>query len=189
MKDLTPNTATASRSLLFLSVQEQMRLTGRQHDGPVSDLSVALSRLALSTGIHPCVLAQPQVYRLSFSAQYIDWCRPKTFKRVTLPWSKAMQEPGVFESLTPKVHRTSTYYAEVVSRAAEHAGIKGRTAFLRLRHSHMVNLARLGYDPFLITHRTGTSLGSIGRHYTVGMAEAKRLTGEEKDYLEWLIEP
>ena len=166
-----------------------MRLTGQPQDGPVDSLSVALSRLALSTGIHPCVLAQPQVYRLSFSAEYIDWCRPKSFKRVTLPWSKAMKQDGVFEALTPKVKRSSTYYAQVISQAAEDAGIQGRTAFLRLRHSHIVDLARLEYNPFTITHRTGTSLGSIGRHYTVGMAEAKRLTGAEKAYLEWLIEP
>jgi hypothetical protein len=120
---------------------------------------------------------------------YLDYSRPKTLKRVTIPWSAALREPGVLPVLAKAVGRTPEYYAEVVSQRAREVGIADRTAFLRLRHTHIVNLARLGFEPYYISHRTGTSFSSIGRHYTVGMAEAKRLTEEEKGYLTWLIEP
>jgi hypothetical protein len=99
-----------------------------------------------------------------------------------------MKESGVVQVLAHATGRSPEYYAEVVSQVAQEEGIPGRTAFLRLRHTHIVNLARLGYDAFTISHRTGTSLSSIGRHYTVGMAEAKRLTDEERGYLTWLID-
>ena len=178
---------TTSRSLVFLSVQEQEALTGPPGHA-VDQLSVALCRLALSTGIHPAVWSRPHEYGLRVSSSYLDYHRPKTFKHVTIPWSTAMKESGVLTVLAHATSKTPEYYAQLVSGHAEAAGIPGRTAFLRLRHTHIVNLARLGYDAFTISHRTGTSLSSIGRHYTVGMAEGRRLTEQERGYLAWLIE-
>jgi hypothetical protein len=173
---------------MFLTLDEQMALVDPPNYDP-GRLSVALCRLALSTGIHPVVWSRPNEYALRLSSQYLDYSRPKTLKKITVPWSCAMKDPWVLPVLAKVVGRTPEYYAEIVSQRAHEVGITDRTAFLRLRHSHIVDLARLGYDPFTISHRTGTSLSSIGRHYTVGMAEAKRLTEEEKGYLTWLIEP
>lgn len=172
---------------MFLSVEEQVRLTGPP--GHATDqLSVALCRLGLSTGIHPAVWSRPHEYGLRLSSNYLDYSRPKTLKRVTIPWSTAMRESGVLTVLARATGRTPEYYAQLVSGLADERGVPGRTAFLRLRHTHIVNLARLGYDAFTISHRTGTSLSSIGRHYTVGMAEGKRLTEGERAYLTWLTE-
>jgi hypothetical protein len=185
------------RSLLPLSVADQIALLAElptaQDDGELGQ-GRAVAALILSTGMHPCVISQPLKYLYTADGHYYSYRRAKTRKPITGSWSSMLADHGP-DGLTlaawlmeHKSGRTTRWYNHVTALAGEAAGILGRLGPLRLRHTHFVDLARLGYDPYTIAHRTGTSPDTIWSYYSVGMAEMKRLTEHERTWLDWLLE-
>lgn len=153
------------------------------------DLGQALVMFFLSTGAHPCVLADPSTYALSITPDFYSYLRPKSFAPVSHPWSKLMTKTLAWTEIRRSLGASIQWYAQETARIGEAAGVPDRVAPNRLRHDMFTNLARLGYDPFTIMHRAGTSLHSIGRFYTVGTADVKRLTKPEVAFLKELMEP
>ena len=189
--------APVPRNLLPLSVPDQVALlTGLEtapDDGELGQ-GRAISALILSTGMHPCVLADPTKYLFTQDKHYFSYKRAKNKKPIMGSWSHMLSDRGSDdESLAEwvmgqKSRKSTRWYNHVIALAGESAGIIGRLGPLRLRHTHFVDLARLGYDPYTIAHRTGTHPDTIFSYYTIGMNESKRLTDHERTLLDWIME-
>jgi hypothetical protein len=158
------------------------------HDPEPTDGEIA-TRLFLSVPIHPTVLEHPISYGLSMGLRYYSFHRAKTDKKVMGAWSAAMTDPAVIGRVLPLAGATRRWYHQLTSDHARDRGIAGLCGPLRLRHTYFCNLARLGTDPFSMAHRSGTGLGSIYQHYTVGMGESSLLSPEELKFLVWLMLP
>ncbi len=163
-----------------LSIDEQRRLI----DNAVPRLRT-LVVFMLSTGAHPSVLTD-RGYSLDWTKDYYSWNRPKTFKKVRGSWSRAMREQDLKE-LRKIRSKTGGYYWELIKDLGDSVGLKGLCP-LQLRHTHFVNRARLGHNPFDIAHGASTSLETVYDYYTLGMGESKRLSDDDRHFLEWLME-
>lgn len=151
--------------------------------GPARSLVV----LFLSTGMHPAVLATPSAFSCAWDANFVAWKRPKTLKPITMAWSAAMREGDALEDITHLKGLTRQYLHGLVSVAGNEAGIKDANP-RALRHDYFCNRARLGHNPFDISHSSGTDLDTVYRFYTVGMNDAQKLSRADQDWLHWLME-
>lgn len=176
----------APHTKLYLTVENQRALLDASCSISLGNL---LSRLILSTGIHPAVLSKPNRFSLQFDDTYYSYKRPKSLHPVSGAWSTAMRENDILLSLRGYLGRSTRYYQSWLEVQGKRANAAQRLGPLQLRHTYFVNKARLGTDAFTIAHASGTSIRTIMRHYTVGMAESKRLTDDERRFLEWLMDP
>ncbi len=153
------------------------------------DPGQALVMCILSTGMHPSVLSRPDDFALDITPDYYSYMRPKTLKPVSHPWSRLMASTDGWLTIKDLLGSHRSWYHAECARIGSEAGIPFKVGPNMLRHEMFSNLARIGYDPFTISHRAGTSLDTIGRYYTVGMADAKRLTPTELAFLQELMDP
>ncbi len=172
-----------TRSKVFLTVtQQQVLLNAGDFDGMVGK-GRALSALVLSTGVHPSVLSLPEEHAVELAECYWSWRRAKTAKPVVGAWSPWLLRTEAVPVIKALLGKSPQWLSGLIAAAGAHAGIPGRVAFNRLRHTYFVNLARLGVDPWTISNMAGTDLNPVGRYYTVGMMERRRL---EPAQVEWL---
>jgi hypothetical protein len=164
-----------------------MQLLSRGQDD-LTDGEIA-TRLFLSVPIHPTVLEHPISYGLSMGLRYYSFHRAKTDKKVMGAWSAAMTDPAVIGKVLPLAGATRRWYHQLTSDYARNRGIASLCGPLRLRHTYFCNLARLTVDLISIAHRSGTGIGSIFQHYTVGMDESTLLSPGEREFLTWLMFP
>ena len=164
-----------------LSVEEQRRLIEK-----ADPREKALILFVISTGAHPSVLTDRQ-YKLDWNDKYYSWNRPKTHRKIRGAWSRAMREDSLFKELRKLRSKTPGYCWELISSIGKSIGIKGICP-LQLRHTYFVNRARLGHNPFDISHGAGTSLQTVHDYYTIGMGESKAIPKQDRDYLSWLME-
>lgn len=165
----------------FLTVEQQRLLVEGK------GFPTALCRLLLSTGMHPSVLTQYDVCRLTFDSDQYSYQRPKTRRKIIGLWSRAMREPGMLEEIVRNVGCSRVWYYQVVARRIA-TKCMTRGSPLTLRHTYFVNRARLGHNVLDIAHSAGTSMDTIYRYYTVGMGDAKRLSEDDLEFLRWLME-
>jgi integrase len=165
-----------------LTVEEQRKLI----DGAERPIK-ALIVFILSTGAHPSVLTDAKHNLDLTSDRHYSWNRPKTGKAVGGSWSAAMLKGGLHKELKKLSKRKVNTLWYFLADYGGQVEIKGLCP-LQLRHTHFANMARLGYDPFTISHRSGTSISTIQMHYTIGLGEMKKLTDTDRKYLEWLME-
>jgi len=156
----------------------------------IEGLGRATSRLMLSTGVHPVVLEQPEKHALQWDEFYYSYRRPKKKSNnlVQGVWSAAMREPGVLDTIGSKLGRSKRWYLHCVVEAGKDAQLSGILNLNQLRSTMFVNRARLGHHILDISHSTSTSMPVIAQNYTFGMADRKRLTQSELDWLSWLME-
>ena len=141
----------------------------------------------LSTGAHPSVITEKQ-YHLDLSDKvFYAWNRPKTDKEVKGRWSKAMSEESRISDIKKFLRKKKGNPWYRISVLGDELGIPG-VCPLQLRHTHFVNRAMLGHNPFSIASGSGTSLGTIDSYYTLGIGGTKKLTEGDRKYLEWLME-
>jgi len=171
-----------ARTMLPMSVEVQKHLIDKS-EGETK----ALLELILSTGMHPKVLAEPKRYGLTWNDKYVSWRRTKTMKEISLPWSKAMREPGILEALFKLKGKTRVWYWMMIKELGRENGVTTLCP-LQLRHNYFINRARLGHNAFDMAHGSATSLDIVYRHYTVGMNESKSLSDDDKHWLQWLME-
>jgi len=164
-----------------LSVEEQRRLIEK-----ADPREKALILFVISTGAHPSVLTDRQ-YKLDWNDKYYSWNRPKTHRKIRGAWSRAMREDSLFKELRKLRSKTPGYCWELINSIGKSIGIKGICP-LQLRHTYFVNRARLGHNPFDISHGAGTSLQTVHDYYTIGMGESKAIPKQDRDYLSWLME-
>lgn len=177
-----------SREKPPISVEQQVKLLeGLNTADP--DLRQVVTLFFLSTGSHPAVLADPIRHDFKITPDYYSYCRPKSFTPITFRWSRMITQHTLWKVLRDNLGATIQYYGQLTADLGKEAEVPYRVGPNRLRHEMFCNLARLGYDPFTIKHRTGTSLNTIGRYYTVGLAESKILTPEEKAWLREVMDP
>lgn len=167
----------------------QQRSMIQDYDPSDPDFGEALVMFFLSTGTHPCVLESPDVYGLTITPDFYSYVRPKNRTPVSFTWSKLMTRTRAWVQIADHLGLSIQWYAQETARIGRLCKIPDRVAPNRLRHDMFTNLARIGLDPFSIMHRAGTSLHSIGRFYTVGMADSKRLTDDERNWLKELMDP
>ena len=171
-----------SRPKYPLSVENQRKLIEKA-DKPLKALIVFI----LSTGAHPSVLTDKK-HNLDLSDdEHYSWNRPKTRKRVMFSWSKAMLKGSLYKELRRFKKKKPNACWYLLSVLGGDLKIKG-VCPLQLRHTHFANMARLGYDLFTIAGRSGTSIDTIQQFYALGMGEMKRLSEDDRKYLEWLME-
>ncbi len=167
-----------------LTVEQQRKLIDKA-EGKVKAILVFF----ISTGAHPSVLSRKE-YSLDLDDEtYYSWNRPKTNAEVAQTYPKALQDKELRKALSSKRTRGKdpTRYWQIIRKLGEEVGIKGLCP-LQLRHTHFANRARLGHDVFSIAHGSGTSLNTIGKYYTIGLGESKKLSEEDRRFLEWLME-
>ncbi|MCJ7562759.1 MAG: hypothetical protein MUO84_07105 [Thermoplasmata archaeon] len=180
--------ATRSGPKLPISVEQQkLMLDGYDPSDP--DLSQALVAFFLSTGTHPCVLAEPRRFNVRLSSKYYSYERPKTRKHVALAWSRYMRDNAIPDLLQDHMGSTIQWYGQLTARCGPIAGIPDRVGPLRLRHDYFSNLARRGYDPFFIANRAGTNLQTIAKYYTVGRSEIEVIDEDLRIWLKVLMDP
>ena len=172
-----------SRTKFPLTVDAQ-KLLIESLKGKEYDSERTLTILMISTGMHPLVLAEPQIHALAWNPNYAEWKRPKTSVQIHVNWSLAMKE--VLPYLGALKGCTRQWYWDIVKSAGKAGGISGLCP-LQLRHTHFVNLARMGYSESDLRIESGTNQNTISHHYLTGLREIKRLTPEDKVFLEWLM--
>jgi len=170
-----------SREKLPLSVEVQKKLI-KKAEGKEKTLVV----LMLSTGMHPRVLSKKNL-SLTWDKDYFSWKRPKTNKKLMGAWSKAMKEGDNLGHLGKLRGKTPQRLWQIIDELGEKCGSTG-VCPLQLRHTHFVNRARLGHNAFDIAHGASTDLKTIYNFYTIGMGESKKLSQEDRQFLEWLME-
>lgn len=170
-----------SREKLPLSVESQKKMIGKA-EGKEKTLVI----LMLSTGMHPRVLSQKS-YNLTWDKDYYSWNRPKTLKKLRGSWSKAMKEGDNLGHLNKLRGRTPQRLWQIIDELGGKCGLTG-VCPLQCRHTHFVNRARLGHNAFDIAHGASTDLNTIYDYYTIGMGESKKLSDEDRRFLEWLME-
>lgn len=167
-----------------LTVQEQRKLIDK-----AEGKERAILIFFLSTGAHPSVLSDVKFsLDLKKSDNYYSWARPKTNAEVGGSFSKAMTKQVRTILLSKKVYgRDPTRFWQIIEKLGRDVGIEG-VCPLQLRHTHFANRARLGHDIFSIVHGSGTSLNTIAKYYTFGLNESKKLSEDDRHFLEWLME-
>ena len=170
-----------AREKFPLSIDEQRRLIEK-----AEPREKALIIFMISTGAHPVVLTDRK-YKLDWTEKYYSWNRPKSHRKIRGAWSRAMCEGDLLKELRKVRSKTPGYYWALISLIGLDIGIKG-VCPLQLRHTYFVNRARLGHNPFDISHGAGTSLETVHDYYTIGMGESKAMPDEDREYLSWLME-
>ena len=167
-----------------LTIRQQERLISRT----VGEKEKAALVLFLSTGIHPKCIAFPDEYKLSIGEYSMSWKRTKkkTEGTCTLSLSSAFRESR--HTIEKKLMgKSKVWLWTLVSRAGKRIEM---TLNARLcRHTALCNFVRLNKDIFYIRSATGTTLDTISGIYTIGIEDKKRMTQEERQWLEWLMEP
>jgi len=164
-----------------LSVEQQRKMIEK-----AGTREKALIVFLLSTGAHPSVLTE-KAYNFDWTEQYFSWNRPKTLEKVRGSWSRAMREDDLYKELRKLRSKTPGYLWELVRDIGNGVEVKG-VCPVQCRHTYFSNRARLGHNAFDIAHGAATSLDTIYDYYTIGMGEAKKLSDDDKRFLEWLME-
>lgn len=172
------------RTKLYLTVAQQRGLVSTDPQGK----GAMLSKLMLSTGMHPAVISRPGQYQLQFNIDYFSFKRPKSFAPVAGHWSRAMRNPRLLQQLSKSLGKSCRSYSEQLARHGVRCDLPQRLGALQLRHNYFKNRAILGVHPFDIAHGASTSLKTIMRHYTVGMGERSTVSEEDLLWLRWLME-
>jgi integrase len=170
-----------SREKFPLKVEVQRRLIEK-----AEGREKALLILMLSTGMHPRVLSQVK-YKLVWTEDYHSWNRPKTNNKIMGNWSKAMREGDNLGHLNKLRGKTPQRLWQIIDELGERCKVTGLCP-LQLRHTYFVNRARLGHNAFDIAHGAATDLRTVYSFYTIGMGESKKLSQEDREFLEWLME-
>ena len=180
-----------SRTQLPLTVGEQRKLfEGVKEKDRIRER--ALLAFFLSTGAHPMVLANVKC-GFTWSQDYYEWHRPKTHKVITSSWSRAMRESGILQYFDVNRKRGTllekdvSTYRKLLERIGQRVGIKLNC--LKCRHTSFVNEARLQHNAFDIAMKANTNLQTVYRYYMIGMGESKALSPDDKEFLQWLMEP
>lgn len=177
-KGYTPKT---SREKFPLSVEIQRKLIDKA-EGKTKALLV----LMLSTGMHPRVLSKSK-FKLTWNQDYYSWNRPKTMNKVRGNWSKAMRDGDLYAELNKLRNRTPQRLWQIIDDLGDSIKVTGLCP-LQLRHTYFVNRARLGHNAFDIAHGAATDLKTVYSFYTIGMGESKKLSQDDREFLEWLME-
>ena len=182
-----PRLRRDSRRKLLLTVDEQRRLITGNLDGS-GGLGRALSRLILSVGTHLVVLERPKDHNLKWNQTYYTYTRPKNYRPVQGPWSKAMQDDAVINTIAMNLGCSTRWFNACLAEAGEDAELGERIGQEMLRQNYFANRARAGHSLPEIVHSSGTSLGTVMDHYTAGMRDMRALGQDDIDWLKWLLE-
>ena len=93
-----------------------------------------------------------------------------------------MREDDALSELVKLRGLTPQRLWQIIEGLGQKVGIKGLCP-LQLRHTHFVNRARLGHNPFDIAHGAATDLQTVYTYYTIGMGESKSLSKEDRAFL------
>ena len=169
-----------------LTIEQQRKLIDR-----AEGKTKAILLFFLSTGAHPSVLTdEDKEYRLDLTDDnYYSWNRPKTHREVQGRYPKCLQDKELRKTLNSKhtKGKDPTRYWQIIKKLGEDVGIKG-VCPVQLRHTYFVNRGRLGHHIWDIAHGAATSVETISQYYTIGMGESKKLSKEDRGFLEWLME-
>lgn len=141
--------------------------------------SALLVRWLLATGMHPCVLADPERHRLRLERErnglvYAKWDRPKkrgpdAATAVPLgPESDVEWARDLLASLLPP--RSERTYLRLIRDIGKEAGISGAVTPRTLRHTYLTQLARDALDPSTVV-RLGNVSPKVAIQYVRGAAQ------------------
>lgn len=173
---------SGSREKSPLTVEQQRQLVAK-----AEGKTKALLILILSTGMHPKILSK-NAYKLEWGPNYYTFLRTKTFKRLHGSWSPAMKERHgiLIEGVYRIKNRTPQRYWQLLKELGRECKISGLCP-LQCRKTYFVNRARQGVNAYDIAQAAQTSMSTIYHHYMKGSTERKRLSEDDKEWLDWLM--